>query len=90
MTNNQLQSIVSRIERQEAERADIAESIKEIYIEAKSNGFDPKIIKKIIAMRKQDADKRMREQALIDTYMAALGMLADLPLGQAAVEREFA
>jgi len=90
MTNNQLQSIVSRIERQEAEKADIAESIKEIYLEAKSNGFDPKIIKKIIAMRKQDADKRMREQALIDTYMAALGMLADLPLGQAAVEREFA
>jgi len=90
MTNNQLQSIVSRIERQEAERADIAESIKEIYLEAKSNGFDPKIIKKIIAMRKQDADKRMREQALIDTYMAALGMLADLPLGQSAVEREFA
>lgn len=90
MTNNQLQSIISRIEKQEAEKADIAESIKEIYIEAKSNGFDPKIIKKIIAMRKQDADKRMREQALIDTYMAALGMLADLPLGQAAVEREFA
>jgi uncharacterized protein (UPF0335 family) len=90
MTNNQLQSIVSRIERQEAEKADIAESIKEIYLEAKSNGFDPKIIKKIIAMRKQDADKRMREQALIDTYMAALGMLADLPLGQSAVEREFA
>jgi uncharacterized protein (UPF0335 family) len=90
MTNNQLQSIVSRIERQEAERADIAESIKEIYLEAKSNGFDPKIIKKIIAMRKQDTDKRMREQALIDTYMAALGMLADLPLGQSAVEREFA
>jgi len=90
MTNNQLQSIVSRIERQEAEKADIAESIKEIYIEAKSNGFDPKIIKKIIAMRKQDADKRMREQALIDTYMVALGMLADLPLGQSAVEREFA
>jgi uncharacterized protein (UPF0335 family) len=90
MTNNQLQLIVSRIERQEAERADIAESIKEIYLEAKLNGFDPKIIKKIIAMRKQDTDKRMREQALIDTYMAALGMLADLPLGQAAVEREFA
>jgi len=90
MTNNQLQSIISRIEKQEAEKADIAESIKEIYIEAKSNGFDPKIIKKIIAMRKQDADKRMREQALIDTYMAALGMLADLPLGQAAIEKEFA
>ena len=64
MTNNQLQSIISRIERQEAEKAEIAESIKEIYIEAKSNGFDPKIIKKIIALRKQDADKRAREQAI--------------------------
>jgi len=90
MTNNQLQSIVSRIERQEAEKAEIAESIREIYLEAKSNGFDPKIIKKIIAMRKQDAAKREEERALLDTYMTALGMLADLPLGKAAVEREFA
>jgi len=89
-TNNQLQSIVSRIERQEAEKAEIAESIREIYLEAKSNGFDPKIIKKIIAMRKQDAAKREEERALLDTYMTALGMLADLPLGKAAVEREFA
>jgi len=90
MTNNQLQSIISRIEQQEAEKAEIAESIKEIYLEAKSDGFDPKIIKKIIALRKQDADKRAREQAILDTYLTALGMLADLPLGKAAVEREFA
>ena len=90
MTNNQLQSIISRIEQQEAEKAEIAESIKEIYFEAKSDGFDPKIIKKIIALRKQDADKRAREQAILDTYLTALGMLADLPLGKAAVEREFA
>jgi len=85
MTNNQLQAIVSRIETLEEEKAKIAEDIKEIYSEAKGNGFDPKIIKKIISLRKQDATKRAEEQALIATYMDALGMLADLPLGQAAL-----
>jgi len=87
INNNQLQTIVQRIERLEEEKAGIAEDIKEIYAEAKGNGFDPKIIRKIIAMRKQDNDKRAEEQALIATYMSALGMLADLPLGQAALQR---
>jgi len=87
INNNQLQTIVQRIERLEEEKAGIAEDIKGIYAEAKGNGFDPKIIRKIIAMRKQDNDKRAEEQALIATYMSALGMLADLPLGQAALQR---
>jgi len=85
MTNNQLQAIVSRIESLEEEKANIAEDIKSIYAEAKGNGFDTKIIKKIISLRKQDATKRAEEQALIATYMDALGMLADLPLGKAAL-----
>jgi len=85
MTNNQLQAIVSRIESLEEEKANIAEDIKSIYSEAKGNGFDTKIIKKIISLRKQDATKRAEEQALIANYMDALGMLADLPLGQAAL-----
>jgi uncharacterized protein (UPF0335 family) len=85
MTNNQLQAVVERIEKLEEEKAVIAEDIKEVYSEAKGNGFDPKIIKKIIALRKQDAKKRAEEQALLAVYMDALGMLAGTPLGQSAV-----
>lgn len=89
MTNNQLQSIVERIEKLEEEKAAIANDIKEVYLEAKGNGFDAKILKQVIALRKKDAAKRAEEQAVLATYMSALGMLADLPLGRAAIEREF-
>lgn len=85
--NGQLQAIIERIERLEDEKAKISLDIKEIYAEAKSNGFDAKILRKIVAIRKQDADKRDEEEALLEVYMKALGMLADLPLGQAAIER---
>jgi uncharacterized protein (UPF0335 family) len=87
MTNNQLATIIQRIERLEDEKSTIGEDIKQVYSEAKGNGFDPKIIKKVIALRKMDAAKRLEEQALLATYMDALGMLADTPLGQAAVAR---
>lgn len=87
MTNNQLNSIVQRIEKLEDERDDLRLSIKDIYVEAKSLGYDAKILKKVIAMRKKDSAKLAEEQALIDTYMSALGMLADTPLGQASIER---
>jgi uncharacterized protein (UPF0335 family) len=86
MTNNQIMSIVQRIERLEDEKSQIAEDIKEVYKEAKGNGFDPKIIKKVVSLRKMDAAKRLEEQALIATYMDALGMLADTPLGRAAIK----
>lgn len=87
MTNNQLQQLIQRIERLEDEKASLAIDIKEVYSEAKSMGFDPKIIKKVISIRAKDAAKVAEEQALLDTYMAALGMLADTPLGQAAIGR---
>jgi uncharacterized protein (UPF0335 family) len=85
MTNNQLATIIQRIERLEDEKSTIGEDIKQVYSEAKGNGFDPKIIKKVIALRKMDAAKRLEEQALLATYMDALGMLADTPLGRAAL-----
>lgn len=88
--NNQLQTIVERIEKLEEEKAAIAADIKDVFAEAKSSGFDPKIIKKVIALRKQDSAKRREEQELLAVYMDALGMLSDTPLGRAAVEREFA
>ena len=88
MTNNQLQAIVERIEKLEDERSILAEDIKDIYLEAKSSGYDPKIIKKLVALRKKDPSKLAEEEALLDTYKAALGMSADTPLGRAAMERE--
>lgn len=87
MNNNQLQSIIDRIEKLEDERALLAADIKEIFTEAKGNGYDVKIIRKVLAIRKKDAAQRDEEQALIDTYMSALGMLSDTPLGQAAISR---
>ena len=85
--NNQLQAIVERIERLEDEKRTLAEDVKDVYLEAKGTGFDPKIIRKIVSMRRQDSRKRMEEQAMIATYMEALGMLADTPLGLAALQR---
>jgi uncharacterized protein (UPF0335 family) len=89
MINNQLQSIIDRIERLEDEKKLLTQSISEIYTEAKSNGYDPKILRKVVALRKKTDEQRKEEEALMETYMAALGMLSDTPLGQAALEREF-
>lgn len=88
MTNNQLQQLIQRIEKLEDEKSTLMLDIKEIYLEAKSLGFDPKIIKKVVSIRAKDAAKVAEEQALLDTYMTALGMLADTPLGRAAIERD--
>ena len=88
MINNQLQSIVDRIEKLEDDRVLLATDIKEIYAEAKSNGFDPKILKKVIAIRKKNREEVEMEDQLVQTYMSALGMLSDTPLGQAAMRRE--
>jgi uncharacterized protein (UPF0335 family) len=88
LSNGQLKAIVERIERLEDDKAAIGADIKEVYSEAKANGFDTKILRKVIALRKKEAAAREEEQAMLDVYMSALGMIADLPLGQAALERE--
>jgi uncharacterized protein (UPF0335 family) len=79
MTNNQLKALIERIERLEAEKATVADDIKEVYAEAKGTGFDPKILKKVIAIRKRSSSEVTEEQELIATYMSAVGMLADTP-----------
>lgn len=84
---DQLKSFVERIERLEEEKKTTSDDIKEIYAEAKGNGYDVRAIRTIIRMRKQDADERAEQEAILETYMLALGMLADLPLGQAAIAR---
>ncbi len=71
--HNQLTSIVNRIETVEAEIKELGEGRKEIYLEAKSNGFDVKALKAIVARRRQDQEKLAAHEMLVDTYEAALG-----------------
>jgi uncharacterized protein (UPF0335 family) len=75
---NQLRSFVERIERLEEEKKAIGEDIKEVYSEAKGTGFDTKILKKIVALRKKDPEEIDEEQALLDVYKRALGMAPDI------------
>lgn len=71
---DQLKSIIERIERLEEEKASLGGGIKEVYAEAKGHGFDTRILRQLIRLRKLDAAEREEQQALIDLYMAALGM----------------
>src|SRR5690606_39641401 len=72
VAQDQLRAFIERIERMEEEKAAIAADIKEIYAEAKGNGFDTKILRKIVTIRKQDANERMEQEALLELYMSAL------------------
>lgn len=73
---DQLRSFVERIERLEDEKAVLGVDIREVYAEAKGNGFDTKALRAIIRMRKQDKAEREEQQAIIDTYAHALGIFA--------------
>lgn len=70
-----LKTIVERIERLEEDKAAVAADIKEVMSEAKGEGFDPKIIRKVVKWRAQDPAKRQEEDALLDLYLSALGAL---------------
>lgn len=85
MANDQLRLFIERVERLEEEKQGIADDIKDVYLEAKSQGYDPKIMKIIVRERKMDKNARDEREALLDTYRDALGMLADIPLGAAAL-----
>ena len=76
VAQDQLRACIERIERMEEEKKAIADDIKEIYAEAKGNGFDTKVLRQIVRIRKQDASERMEQEALLELYMAALGMAA--------------
>ena len=86
-TKDQLKSIIERVERLTEEKKTISDDIRDVYAEAKGNGFDVKALRTIVRMRKQDANERAEQEALVETYMQALGMLADTPLGQSALDR---
>jgi uncharacterized protein (UPF0335 family) len=73
---DQLKSIVQRIERLEEEKKTIADDIKEVYAEAKGTGYDVKVLRKVVALRRRDLDERKEEEAILDLYLQAVGEVA--------------
>lgn len=84
---DQLRLFIERVERLEEEKRGISDDIKDIYLEAKSQGYDPKIMRIIVRDRRMDKDARDERDAILETYRAALGMLSDTPLGAYALSR---
>jgi uncharacterized protein (UPF0335 family) len=72
---DQLKAFVERVERLEEEKKAISDDIRDVFAEAKGNGFDVKALRTIIRLRKQDADERREHDSIVETYMHALGML---------------
>ena len=75
VAKDHLKAFVERIERLEEEKKTISDDIRDVYAEAKGNGFDTKALRTIIRMRKQDANERAEQETILETYMQALGML---------------
>jgi len=71
---DQLRAFIERIERLDEEKKALQDDIKEVMAEAKSSGFDPRIIRRVLALRKKDEHDRLEEEELLDLYKAALGM----------------
>ena len=71
-TREKLQQFVARIERLEAEKSELATDIREVYSEVKSFGFDTKVLRKLVSLRKQDANERAEQEALLDMYFEAI------------------
>jgi uncharacterized protein (UPF0335 family) len=74
VTSNELRQFVERIERLDAEKKDLADQQKEVMAEAKARGYDTKVLRKVIALRKRDADDIAEEEAVLEMYKEALGM----------------
>ncbi len=74
VSTGQLKSVIERIERLEEEKAAIAADIKDVFAEAKANGFDPKILRQVLKIRKMDKADRDEQEAILDLYLSALGM----------------
>lgn len=72
---DQLRAIIERVERLEEEKKAIGEDIMDIYAEAKGNGYDVKALRTIVRLRRQDADERAEQEAILDAYKVAMGMV---------------
>ena len=82
VARDQLRSIVERIERLEEEKKAIADDIRDVFAEAKANGFDVKTLRTVVRMRKMEAAERQEQEAMLDLYLSALGMLPDYAGGE--------
>ena len=72
--DDRLKSLIERVERLEEEKNNLLSDIKEVFSEAKGLGYDPKIMRKVLIIRKMDIDERLEQEALLDTYRNALGI----------------
>ena len=72
---DELRAFIERIERLEEEKKTISDDVKDVYGEAKSRGYDVKVLRKIVSIRKQDQNERQEQDAILDLYMQALGMV---------------
>jgi uncharacterized protein (UPF0335 family) len=75
IARDQLRAFIERIERLEEEKKAIADDVKEVFAEAKGSGFDTKVMRQVIRIRKQDRNERAEQEAILDLYMHALGMV---------------
>ena len=75
LAREHLRAFIERVERLEEEKAALMEDIREIYAEAKGTGFDPKIMRQVVRIRKLEPDQRQEQEYVLDTYLSALGML---------------
>jgi len=74
-SKEQLRSIIERVERLEEEKKTISDDIRDVYSEAKGNGYDVKALRTIVRMRKQDANERAEQEAILESYISAMGMI---------------
>jgi uncharacterized protein (UPF0335 family) len=72
---DQLKAFVERVERLEEEKKAIADDVRDVYAEAKANGYDVKALRAVVKLRKQDVNERKEQEAILETYLQALGML---------------
>ena len=76
VAKDQIRAIIERVERMEEEKKTISDDIRDVYAEAKGHGLDVKALRTIVRMRKQDANERAEQEAILDLYLNAMGMLA--------------
>ncbi len=79
VAREQLRAFIERIERLEEEKKSISEDIRDIYAEAKGNGYDVKVMREVVKLRKQESHERQEHEAILDLYKHALGMIISAP-----------
>ena len=85
--SGQIRSFVVRIELMNEQKDDLNRDLSEIFKEARGVGFDVTVLRKVVALRRMDRDKRIEQQAILDLYLESLGEYVNTPLGQAAISR---